>query len=82
MTEYQRKRIEVELRSFTSRNFEKPANCKNLHQIRYYVNELCQKIRELEGTFNYVPDSAYTLLAQYNATQNGMINTEFRNTYC
>ena len=81
MTDYERKKIETELKVFTARNFEKPSECKNLDQIRFYVNELCHKIQELEGKFNYAPDWAYALLAQYNATQNGMIHTEFRNTY-
>lgn len=81
MTEYERKKIEMELEEFTARNFEKPSQCRNLDQIRFYVVELCHKIQELEGKFNYAPDSAYTLLAQYNATQNGMIYRDFRNTY-
>jgi hypothetical protein len=81
MTEYERKKIEIDLRVFTSRNFEKPSQCRNLEQIRFYVSELCHKIQELEGKFNYAPDWAYTLLAQYNATQNGMIHREFRKRY-
>ena len=81
MTDYERKQIESELRNFASRNFERPAACKNLEQIRFYVRELCLKIDELEGTCNYVPQWAYDLLAQYNAHQNSIIQLEFRNTY-
>jgi len=81
MTEYERKKIELELKSFTSRNFERPSECRNLDQIRFYVGELCTKIQELEGKFNYAPDWAYDLLAQYNATQNGIIHRDFRSTY-
>jgi hypothetical protein len=81
MTEYERKKIEMELKIFTSRNFEKPANCKNPEQIRFYVRELCNKIQELEHRFNYVPNWAYALLAQYNTVQNTMINVEFRSSY-
>ena len=81
MTEVERKEIELELKSFTSRNFVKPADCRNLEQVRFYVKELCQKIEELEGRFNYAPQWAYSLLAQYNSQQNSMIHREFRNLY-
>lgn len=75
------KKIEAEFRTFTSRNFEKPADCRNLEQIRFYVQELCQKIEEHELRFNYVPNWAYALLAQYNAKQNGMLHVEFVSNY-
>jgi hypothetical protein len=81
MTDYERKKIETELKAFTSRNFIKPSECRNLEQIRFYVRELCLKIEELEASFNYVPGYAYTLLAQYNSRQNGILNAEFRATY-
>jgi hypothetical protein len=81
MSEYERKRIEIDLRAFTLKNFEKPSECRNLDQIRFYVRELCMKIEELESRFNYVPQWAYSLLAQYNSRQNSMIHVEFRRTY-
>jgi hypothetical protein len=81
MKEHDKRRLELELRSFTSRNFERPSACRNLDQIRYYVQELCDKIEEYQDRFNYVPNWAYALLAQYNARQNYMIHIEFRNTY-
>jgi len=81
MTPYERKKLEVELRSFTSRNFEKPSECKNLDQIRFYVQELCSKIEEYQNRFNYVPSWAYGLLAQYNALQNTMIEKELKSNY-
>jgi hypothetical protein len=77
MTTTERKLVEADLKDFTSRNFEKPLDCKNLDQIRFYVRELCLKIEELENRFEYVPNSAYSLLAQYNMRQNSMINKEF-----
>ena len=73
MTEYQRQKLEMELRSFVSRNFERPSECRNLDQIQYYVQELCSKIEEYQQKFNYVPDCAYGLLAQYNARQSNMV---------
>ena len=81
MTDHERKIIETELKNFSSRNFEKPTACRNLEQIRFYVRELCLKIDELEGNFNYVPQWAYALLARYNAQQNSIIQLEFRNSY-
>lgn len=82
MSDYERKKIELDLKAFTSRNFEKPSECRNLDQIRFYVRELCLKIEELESQFHYVPQWAYSLLAQYNSRQNTMISFDFRNTYC
>jgi len=81
MNDYERKKLELELKNFTSRNFERPSNCRNLDQIRFYVRELCNKIEEYENRFNYVPASAYTLLAQYNSAQNQMLLVDFRTTY-
>ena len=81
MTEYERKKLEMELRSFTSRNFQKPSECKNLAQIRFYIQELCSKIEEYQNRFSYVPSWAYGLLAQYNALQNSMIENEVKSNY-
>jgi hypothetical protein len=78
---FDRKKVDSELSNFTSRNFEKPADCKDLEQIRFYVRELCLKIEELEKRFEYVPGTAYTLLAQYNSKQNSIINNDFTKTY-
>jgi hypothetical protein len=82
MSNFERKKIKMELKAFTARNFEKPSDCKNLDQIRFYVNELAQRIVQLERTVAYVPDWAYTLLAQYNSVQNRFIHAEFHNSYC
>lgn len=81
MSTYEKQLLEQEFRKFTSRNFEKPSQCRNLEQIRYYVQELCDKIRDYERRFNYVPSWAYALLAQYNARQNAMIHREFARFY-
>ncbi len=81
MSIHEKQQLEMELRCFTSRNFEKPSECRNLEQIRYYVQELCDKIRDNERRFNYVPAWAYALLAQYNARQNAMIHREFVRYY-
>ncbi|MDH5400262.1 MAG: hypothetical protein OEX02_20975 [Cyclobacteriaceae bacterium] len=81
MSGYEKKQVEKEFKSFTSRNFEKPAKCKNIDQVRFYVNELSVKITEFKSRFNYVPDHAYALLTQYNNLQNRMIFTDFKNTY-
>jgi len=81
MSDFEKRKLEIELRNFTSRNFERPSDCRNLDQIRFYVSELCAKINEYENRFNYVPAWAYSLLAQYNIAQNSMLHTEFRNAY-
>jgi hypothetical protein len=81
MTHVDRKKVESELNAFALRNFEKPADCKDLEQIRFYVRELCIKIEELEKRFEYVPNSAYQLLAQYNRKQNFIINQDLSNLY-
>jgi len=54
--------IELHLRIFTMRNFERPMDCRDLEQVRFYVRELCLKIEELESKFSYVPQWAYTLI--------------------
>ena len=81
MTSFEQQRIETNLRIFTARNFERPSDCKNLDQVRFYVRELCLKIEELESKFSYVPQWAYTLLAQYNARQNAMLHVDFKQLY-
>jgi hypothetical protein len=81
MTEYEKKKLEMDFRNFTNRNFERPSECRNLAQIRFYVSELCDKIEEYKKRFNYVPEWAYTLLSQYNAKQNSMVHVEFVKIY-
>jgi hypothetical protein len=76
MTPYQRKKLDMEFRAFTSKNFEKPTGCRNLDQIRFYIGELCNKIEDYRQQFDYVPDWAYGLLSQYNEKQNQMLNKD------
>ena len=82
MTDSERKKVDVEMRLFATRNFVRPSDCRNLEQIRFYVKELCLKIEEYEGRFHYVPRFAYALLEQYNSRQNAMINVDFKKSYC
>jgi hypothetical protein len=81
LTDYEKTKLDVTLRDFTVRNFEKPDACKNLDQLRFYVRELCLKIEEYETKFHYVPEWAYTLLAQYNQKQNSLLLRDFQKTY-
>ena len=81
MSERDKKTLDQELKKFTTRHFETPGKCRNLDQIRYYVQELCEKIQDYDRRFRYVPQVAYTLLAQYNAKQNTLLYEEFKNTY-
>lgn len=73
MSEFEKKTLELELKAFASKNFERPSDCKNLDQVRFYIRELCLRIEDYQKRFNYAPELAYTLLAQYNARQNSML---------
>jgi hypothetical protein len=81
MSEFEKKRIDREFQIFTMKNFEKPKKCKNLDQIRFYVQELSTTVEEFKQRFNYVPSDAYNLLTQYNQLQNKMLFAEFKNSY-
>jgi hypothetical protein len=77
MSKFDKKHLERDVRSFASRNFVRPSDCRNLDQIRFYIRELCLKIEDYKNRFNYVPGSAYSLLAQYNSKQNAMLYRDF-----
>ena len=79
MSEFEKRKLEMALRNFTSRNFVRPSDCRNTTQTQFYVRELCLKIEEYESHFNYVPSWAYSLLAQYNVVQNKLVQVEFKN---
>jgi hypothetical protein len=81
MSNYEKKQLEKAFNTFTKRNFEAPRRCKNLDQIRFYVKELSLKMEEFKNRFNYVPQQAYTLLAQYNSLQNKMMFVNFQEAY-
>ncbi len=81
MSDFEKITYELELKNFTVRNFEKPSNCRDAAQIRFYVRELCLKIEDYERRFNYVPQWAYSLLNQYTAVQNSMLHIEFVKSY-
>ena len=77
MSEFEKKHLELEVRHFASRNFVRPSECRNLDQIRFYIQELCEKIEDYKRRFNYVPLTAYSLLSQYNSRQNSMLYRDF-----
>lgn len=81
MSDFEKNSLEIELKTFASRNFEQPSDCRNPDQILFYIRELCLKIEEYQQRFNYVPAVAYSLLAQYNARQNNIVHQEFLQTY-
>lgn len=81
MNSWERKKVEMELKAFTSRHFVAPSACKDLEQIRFYVKALCEKIDEYKVDKGFVPDYAYTLLAQYNVRQNLILGREFIGSY-
>jgi hypothetical protein len=81
MSEFEKKHLETELKAFTARNFVRPAECRNLDQIRFYIRELCLKIDDYKKRFNYVPVTAYALLSQYNSKQNALLYRDFVSNY-
>ena len=81
MSEFEKNNLEIDLRNFTSRNFVRPGDCRNITQIQFYVRELCLKIDEYESRFNYVPGWAYGMLAQYTLVQNRLVHVEFSKAY-
>lgn len=82
MSDFEKKKLEIEFKSFILKHFEKPSNCKNLEQVRFYVQELSAHIQEFEQKFSYVPESAYALLSQYNSVHSAAVHKHFVNTYC
>lgn len=81
MSEFEKKHLERELKNFTARNFVRPSDCRNLDQIRFYIQELCAKIEDYKKRFNYVPNTAYALLSQYNSKQNTLLCRDFLMNY-
>jgi hypothetical protein len=81
MSEFEKKALEMELKSFVAKNFERPADCDNLDQVRFYIHELYLKIDDYQKRLNYAPELAYLLLAQYNARQNSMLYKDYVNSY-
>ncbi len=81
MNTYEIKKSEIDLLNFTKMNFERPSDCRNIDQIRFYVRELCLKIEDHERKFNDVPAWAYTLLVQYNNVHNQLVYVEFAKSY-
>jgi len=81
MSDFEKRQLEKEFNKFTKKNFEAPRKCKNQDQIRYYVKELSLKMEDFRRKFNYVPEQAYTLLAQYNSLQNKMVFANFQRAY-
>jgi len=81
MSEFEKRSLELEVRRFASRNFTKPSECRNLDQVRYYIQELCTRIEDYKRRFNYVPMAAYALLSQYNSKQNTLLYHDFLQRY-
>ena len=82
MEKLSQKRIDREFSLFATRHFEKPRKCRDLRQVQFYIRELSNRIEELKKNFNYVPDSAYALLADYSMIQKRYILDNFTRIYC
>ena len=81
MSDYEKQQLENSFKTFTKKHFERPTKCKNIGQIQFYVKELSLKIEEFKSRFNYVPRTAYTLLSEYNASQNRLIFSNFQQEF-
>jgi hypothetical protein len=81
MSDFERKKQELEFKSFATKNFVKPSECKNLEQVRFYLQELISRMEHMRST-GFIPEHAYALLAQYNAAQNRLLTVDFKNNYC
>jgi hypothetical protein len=81
MTDYERKKIEMELKVFASKHLEKPSEYRNPDQVRFYVKAMAKEIETLKKKCNYAPPWAYTMPAQCNAMQNSLLFAEFTNSY-
>ena len=81
MTDFEKMNLDSALREFAHRNFMKPDECRNLDQVRYYANELCQKIEEYYAQFQYVPGWAIVLLSQYKHMQIHLVHKNLRPMY-
>lgn len=81
MSNYEKQQLENNFNKFSRKHFERPARCKNIGQIQYYVQEISLKIEEFKSQFNYVPNTAYILLSEYNASQNKLIFKDFQKIY-
>jgi len=81
MSSKEQKRIAREFLIFSRRSFEKPSKCRNLGQLQYYVSELSRVIENMKQQYNYVPQAAYDLLAEYNRVQNSLLYVEFKKHY-
>lgn len=80
MSEYAKKRVEMEFRSFTT-SWKRPADCKDASQIRFYIEELSKKIEVYETEFQHVPSWIYALISQYNHAHNRVVHRNFVNDY-
>ncbi len=81
MNQLEHKRIERTFKLFVDRHFVSPKKCKNIQEIQFYIKELTEQISHFNNNFNYVPNDAYTLLAEYNFIQNQQIYDNFKANY-
>ena len=81
MSEFEKRHLETERRRFPASNFARPSACRNLDQIRHYIQELCVRIEDYQRRFDYVPSTAYTLLSEYNSRQNSLLYRDFIRNY-
>ena len=59
------KKVEMDFDLFVNKNFEPPEHCKNLGQIKYYLDELYLAIESFNKSGEQVPLKVFILISQY-----------------
>ena len=71
-----RRHIYKGFRELLAKNFESPENCKNTHQIQFYMQELRSHIQYFRRTFGHVPNIAFYLMNEYRKAISGIQKKE------
>ena len=72
MKDCKQKKIEACFHRFVENHFVPPALCKDLGQLKFYIDELYAKIEEASQQFGFVPTAAFVLLSDYDAVHKQM----------
>jgi len=80
VSDYEIEQLEIDFNKFTIRHFDEPSECRNIEQVQFYIQGLSIKIEEFKSRFKFVPDNAYVLLNEYNASQSKLVFRKFRQT--
>ena len=80
MSDFERKKQEMEFKAFVASNVIRPTDCRNSEQVRFQLQKLISMMERMRGN-GFIPEQAYMLVAQYNARLNRFLKVEFRHNY-